>query len=109
MDGTCNVPSQRLHPRDPTGKELPFVMTPSCTNSKCRSLTSWRWPNPAGLRTLWSNPTGRRPDPTDVKAYETRLLTVRGTVEAVEGDETARAGVMAESVTVVNLESHKAG
>ena len=51
---------------------------------------------------------GRRPNPTDVKAYETRLLTVRGTVEAVEGDGTARAEVMAESVTVVNLESHKA-
>jgi hypothetical protein len=50
---------------------------------------------------------GRRPNPTDVKAYETRLLTVRGTVEAVEGDGTARAEVMAESVTVVNLESHK--
>src|SRR2546430_919080 len=50
---------------------------------------------------------GRRPNPT-VKAYETRLLTVRGTVEAVEGDGTARAEVMAESVTVVNLESHKA-
>ena len=33
---------------------------------------------------------GRRPNPTDVKAYETRLLTVRGTVEAVEGDGTAQ-------------------
>jgi hypothetical protein len=84
-------------------------MTPSHTNSKCRSLTSWGWPNPAGLRTLWSNPTRvGDPTPTDVKAYETRLLNVRGTVEAVEGDETARAEVMAESVTVVNLESPKA-
>ena len=108
MDGTCNVPSHRLHPRDPTGKELPFVMSPSCTNSKCRSLTSWRWPNPAGLRTLWSNPT-RVGDPTRPTSKRTRhgCSPVRGPVEAVEGDGTARAEVMAESVTVVNLESHK--
>ncbi len=108
MDGTCNVPSHRLHPRDPTGKELPFVMSLSCTNSKCRSLTSWRWPNPAGLRTLWSNPT-RVGDPTRPTSKRTRhgCSPARGTVEAVEGDGTARAEVMAESVTVVNLESHK--
>ena len=51
---------------------------------------------------------GRRPNPTDVKAYETRLLTVRGYSRSCGGGGTARAEVMAESVTVVNLESHKA-
>ena len=29
---------------------------------------------------------GWRPNPTNVKAYEARLLTLRGALEAVEGD-----------------------
>jgi hypothetical protein len=51
---------------------------------------------------------GWRPNSTDVKAYEARLLSLRGAVEAVEGDRTVQAQVTAESVMVADLSVHKA-
>ena len=42
-----------------------------------------------------------RLDPTDVKAYEAQLLTLRDAAEAVEDHRTIRARITAESVTVV--------
>jgi hypothetical protein len=47
---------------------------------------------------------GWRPNPTSVKAYEARLLALRGALKAVEGDQTLQADVMIGSLTAIEIE-----
>lgn len=47
---------------------------------------------------------GGRPNPTSVKAYEARLLTLRGALEAVEGDCTLQVDAIGESLATAGAE-----
>ncbi|MGI8881381.1 MAG: hypothetical protein ACR2KJ_12925 [Jatrophihabitans sp.] len=47
--------------------------------------------------------SGWRPNPTEVKAYEARLLSLLGAVEAAGADRAVQFEVVAESFTVVQL------
>ena len=47
---------------------------------------------------------GWRPNPTEVKAYEARLLSLRGAVEAGRGERTGRSEAVNESLTAVVVE-----
>src|SRR5712691_3065055 len=68
MDGTGNVPSQRLHPRDPTRKG-----TPMCNDSLMRELEGQITDELALAESsrpedpVVESDAGRRPNPTDVK------------------------------------------
>ena len=44
---------------------------------------------------------GWRPNPTEVKAYEARLLSLRGAVEAGRGERTTYSEAVAESLSAV--------
>jgi hypothetical protein len=44
---------------------------------------------------------GWRPNPAEVKAYEARLLSLRGAVEAGRGERTSYSEAVAESLPVV--------
>jgi hypothetical protein len=47
---------------------------------------------------------GWRQNPTDVKGYEARLRTLRGALEAVEGERTVQTEVVMESLTAVGID-----
>jgi hypothetical protein len=47
---------------------------------------------------------GWRPNPTEVKAYEARLLSLRGAVEARRGERTGHSEAVTESLTAVVVE-----
>jgi hypothetical protein len=47
---------------------------------------------------------GWRPNPSEVKAYEARLLSLRGALEAGRGERTVHSVAVAESLTAVVIE-----
>jgi hypothetical protein len=86
-------PSTRELSLDPDRRELEVAVTDELTLAE-----SSRPDDP-----VVESDAGWRPNPTEVKAYEARLLALRAAAEVLDGEDGTE--VISESVTVISIEA----